>query len=338
MSKYTTELRFICEDLAGLDESVDGSEVENVIENARPKIFNFDYPIFDSAYKKVLETKILKHFYTREIGLETFGLWKLKLNTKMNEIMPYYNLYYQSALLNFNPLYTKDLYRKKDVEINTADNMLHSGTSGAVTNFTGTGESTTNQTGSNTFSGSDSATIGVTDETTETITNTASRTNSGTESGEAHSDTLNKDVYSDTPQGALTGVDNETYLTNARKITNGNDSDYEITKGDTTTETGSKSDSLESENTTTESRETENTTNETNETESTSNNTSETETNISNRITENKDGNSVEDYLEHVYGFESGSASKLLMDYRKTFINVDMMIINDLEELFMQLW
>lgn len=109
MSKYTTELRYLCETLIGLKESVDYASVSDVISQARPIIFNFDYPIFDQNYKSVLETKILKHYYTREIGSETYGLWKLRLDTKMNEIMPYYNQLYDSQLLTFNPLYDKDL-------------------------------------------------------------------------------------------------------------------------------------------------------------------------------------------------------------------------------------
>lgn len=103
MSKYTTEVRFICEHYAGLDESVGYADVEEVIKKARPKIFDFKYPIFDESYRPILETKILKHYYTREIGFETVGLWKLKLNTLMNEIMPYYNKMYESELLEFDP-------------------------------------------------------------------------------------------------------------------------------------------------------------------------------------------------------------------------------------------
>lgn len=109
MSKYTTQVRFICETAAGLTESVGYNDVESVIQKARPKIFDFAYPIFDPAYRIVLETKILKHFYTREIGAETVGLWKLWLNRRLNEIIPYYNELYKSALLEFNPLYDVDL-------------------------------------------------------------------------------------------------------------------------------------------------------------------------------------------------------------------------------------
>ena len=122
MSKYTTELRFICETEAGLTESVGYNGIKEVISKARPKIFNFEYPIFDDAYKPTLETKIIRHFYTREIALETYGLWKLKLEAKMNEIMPYYNQLYKSELIEFNPLYDTDInttgHRDNDVTSN----------------------------------------------------------------------------------------------------------------------------------------------------------------------------------------------------------------------------
>ena len=140
MSKYTTELRFICETEAGLRESVGYDEVADVIAAARPKIFNFNYPIFDTAYKPTLETKILKHYYTREIGLETYGLWKLKLDAKMNEIMPYYNKLYESELIEFNPLY--------DIDVNTE------GGRNETVNTTGSG----NTSGTSTDGGSDTRT------------------------------------------------------------------------------------------------------------------------------------------------------------------------------------
>lgn len=107
MSKYTTQLRFICETQSGLKES--SSDVNDIIQNAIPKIFDFSFPIFDESYRNVLCTKILKHYYTREIGLETYGLWKLKLDTKLNEIMPYYNKMYESVNLEYNPLYNVDM-------------------------------------------------------------------------------------------------------------------------------------------------------------------------------------------------------------------------------------
>lgn len=104
MSEYTVELRNICEAIAGHSRPTNYADVENIIQTARGEIFNFDYPLFDESYKSVLETKIIKHYYTREIGLETYGLWKLKLDTKMNEIMPYYNELYKSTKFEYDPL------------------------------------------------------------------------------------------------------------------------------------------------------------------------------------------------------------------------------------------
>lgn len=164
MSKYTTEVRFICENYAGYDESVGYNDVEHVIDSARSKIFDFTYPIFSNSYKKTLETKILKHYYTREIGFETVGLWKLKLNMKMNEIMPYYNKLYESELLEFDPF--------NDVN----KTVTHQGTDSGKSSV-------------------DSKVV-------------------------AETDAEDWNLFSDTPQGGVTGVDDETYLTNATKVTN----------------------------------------------------------------------------------------------------------------------
>ena len=67
MSKYTTELRYICEEQAARTESGDYSDISSIIAAARPQIFSFNYPYYDSAQKEKTETNILRHFYTREI-------------------------------------------------------------------------------------------------------------------------------------------------------------------------------------------------------------------------------------------------------------------------------
>lgn len=128
MSKYTTELRYICETKAGLTSSVGDNDIEDVIASARSEIFNFDYPIFSSEYKAPLECKILSHFYTREIGSETYGLWHLRLRNKMQEIMPYYNKLYESELLQYEPLQDTDYYEDEVGNISSngqsADNRI----------------------------------------------------------------------------------------------------------------------------------------------------------------------------------------------------------------------
>lgn len=282
MSKYTTEVRFICETASGLGESKGYTDVDTIITNAIPKIFTFTFPIFDENYRTVLEKKILKHFYTREICEETVGLWKLRLDTKLNEIMPYYNKLYSSELLEFNPLYTANLTRTKktdyDSNRNENENISDTSSSNRTTSNNGEVDSTNNSTTTGTGSG--------------TSNNTST------------------DLYSDTPQGSLSGVESNTYLTNARKVSdNGSTSSK-------TSNTNSSTGKVES-------------------SESGTDNISGTY----GRIRGNTDAlTSTEDYLETVVGYDGTSASDLLLKFRETFLNIDMLIINDLEDLFFQLW
>lgn len=103
MSKFTTEVRFICETASELTESTGFNDVEAVLDKSWSKIFS-DFPIFDEKYRAELCKKILRHYYTREICCETVGRWKLFLSDKMKNIMPYYNQLYQSELLKIQPL------------------------------------------------------------------------------------------------------------------------------------------------------------------------------------------------------------------------------------------
>lgn len=147
MSKYTTEVRFICENSAGLSESEGADNVDSILDKCWNKVFNFNFPIFDENYRQVLCRKILKHYYTREIAHETVGRWKLALNTKLNEIMPYYNQLYKSELLEFNPFYDVDLTRSREgsgTSNRTSNNTeTNSGTSKNVSSGSGTSNTDT---------------------------------------------------------------------------------------------------------------------------------------------------------------------------------------------------
>lgn len=130
MSKYTTQVRFICETSANLTESSGFNNIENVLSKSWNKIFS-DFPIFDENYRAELCMKILRHYYTREICCETVGRWKLFLSDKMKNIMPYYNQLYQSALLEIEPL----------VSVNKSVSHEGSGSETKTTNRQGTNSS-----------------------------------------------------------------------------------------------------------------------------------------------------------------------------------------------------
>lgn len=54
---------------------------------------------------------------------------------------------------------------------------------------------------------------------------------------------------------------------------------------------------------------------------------------------EQKNKNTVESYVQHVYGKVGGySQSKALMEYRQTMLNIDAMLMGELEVCFFQLW
>ena len=328
MSKYTTEVRFICEHYAGLDESRGYDSIRDIIVNSRSKVFDFDYPIFDEAYRSVLETKILKHFYLREICAETVGAWKHFLDMRMNEIMPYYNKLYESELIEFNPMYDVDYdktYNKDGKGTGTVNEALTANEQDARTvaeaeNVVRDLDTSLRQTG----------TLGMVGETHTSTDRDTDHT--GTE-GDVKKNTR-WDIYSDTPQGGLVNVENEEYLTNARKIVDdGTGSLRTVNLSDNTDEdtdtTYSQTETRNLTDTGTEDETTNRTRNTTDNENRTKNNTNLTTRNL----------RDIEDYVEHVQGkMYAGSYSKLLQEFRDTFLNIDMMIINDLNDLFFGLW
>jgi hypothetical protein len=216
MSKYTTEVRFICENSAGLSESKGADNVDSILDKCWNKVFNFDFPIFDENYRQVLCRKILKHYYTREIAHETVGRWKLALNAKLNEIMPYYNQLYKSELLEFNPFYDVDLTRSREgsgTSNRTSNNTeTNSGTSKNVSSGSGTSNtdtlnrfSDTPQNSMDTQGINDSVPLTTvtkvnennttTNESTDTLTRNDSKTGNGTEN------INNTDKYIETVKG-----------------------------------------------------------------------------------------------------------------------------------------
>lgn len=108
MSKYTTELRYYLQTLA---KTEDEENVTDILEKSWNLVFNFDFPIYDEKHRQELCTKILLHYYFREIGTETIGAWHIKLQMKMNEIMPYYNKLYQVLDENFSLSKTRESFR-----------------------------------------------------------------------------------------------------------------------------------------------------------------------------------------------------------------------------------
>lgn len=64
--------------------------LNQLIEN-NVTIFDFDYPIFREEYRETFEQHFIDYFLDEEIAHETVAQFKLRLKSKLNLIMPYYN-------------------------------------------------------------------------------------------------------------------------------------------------------------------------------------------------------------------------------------------------------
>lgn len=197
------------------------------------------YPVIGDVYRTRLNGLIIDQYLNREIGQETFSLFRHAMRRKMSQIMPTYNELYATKTLIVDPLRTVDL---KTLSISDTS---EEGTSGS--DYTG-------------FSNGDTT---------------------------VSSGSTSRQVGSETPQVFLSGEGN--YATNA------NDGRSDATAETVATETANNSTDVE--------------------TSRTSHDVMDTQ----------------------VTGYQ-GSVSQLVMAYRQTIINIDMMIVNELETLFMGIW
>lgn len=112
MSKYTTQLRWIVEQIGqGLDVP-EGQEYANAVYKY---IGLSKYPIFDESYRSHLNDKIIDHYFFREIGQETAAQFAQMMKRTMQEIMPKYNRLYDSIETDMNhPLSDFTRYRNID--------------------------------------------------------------------------------------------------------------------------------------------------------------------------------------------------------------------------------
>lgn len=311
MSKYTTTLRNVCETLAGFSESQGFDNTLEIINTAAPKLFNFPFPIWDDNYKSVLEHKIIAHYYFNEIGEETLGLWKMRLYTRLNEIMPFYNELYKTTIIEFNPLIDTDYTVEHSGNQNNSE--ARSATENSENNKTGT----ESETGQNSRRFDDNKQSRRTDNLRGTLQHGLTQTTQNSDE--------KKDAYSDTPQQGLSGVDNLNYLTNYRKINGSNSGTTQNTGTDTQNNTGTQTINNTGYDETAESHTREKSQSETNTTTKTG--------------SENKNATSTDEYLNKIYGKQGGkSYMELIKELRENIINIDLQIINDLSDLFIQIW
>lgn len=162
MAKYTIQVKNIVESLSGRTESVGLSSLDEAIEIARTKIFDFDYPFYDHSQKADFEKWIIESILMDEINYETYGLWHLKLRVWMKTNMDYYSKMFKSLDSIIDPFVNYNLKRATQGN----EKGLNAG------------------------------------------------------NNESTSSSIGWNMFSDTPQGSIEGLENGDYLTNANKDSN----------------------------------------------------------------------------------------------------------------------
>lgn len=228
----------------------------------------------------------------------------MKLNQKMREIMPYYNQLYRSELLEYDPLKNVDNTLDHTGSYND-DNEVH---------YTDRDAGNVIDDGTNDYLPRHVETMHDGKKTTA-INSSASRQGSTwTE-------------FSDTPQGGLNGVRDGNYLTNATHVTdepafvgtdvtmdNNDPSTIEYNKNHKTTNNNEYSDLTTVHN--------------------------NKATDITKTFNKDKDNTNGWDVHKDKQTGKIGTETyqEMVLKYRETFLNIDMMIINELGDLFMKVW
>ena len=187
----------VLDSLAAKTRASEYDDIDETISIARPRLFSFPYNYYNP------ETKIdfLKHFYFHEIGFETYGRFKLQLESLLLRIMPYYNYLY-TASQNY------DLFSDVNIVHNIIDNANKD------LQYTHTDDTTIDTTNDTTNNNNSSQ-----NETLETAEDKKSNTvNTASDETQSNSDTLEK--FLEYPQSKLDDFQNNSYLTNLKNDTN----------------------------------------------------------------------------------------------------------------------
>lgn len=114
-------------------DSVEPSKIKDMWQKAREYIFNFDYVLTNNVSRETFEHNILNHYLMRRINYDTVALFQIMLQNKLSEILPKYNMLWDS-------LNGWDIFKSGTTTREYTDNTSSSNTG----NNTGENRGTTN--------------------------------------------------------------------------------------------------------------------------------------------------------------------------------------------------
>lgn len=315
MASYTMTVKEMIE---GYTQEERGLSHRDRIEKGRKSLLDFSYPLFDEKYRGVFETHLIREFYMVEIGFETDELFKFNLETWLNVHMPYFNQLFLSEQIKFDPLK------------NTSVDMQH------TKDTTKQQDDTTDQT-QNVVTDFDARTTGNSTSATDT-TNTGTNKNVSTHRSDTDTDqtssnsSFGRETTADTPQNRLRlqpeddghgVIEYASNIQEDKENASGTMNQSVNTHGETTSDTDT----------------TDNGSSDTKQT-MTQTNSEDTNQNLIGKQVLDRDINELEEYVQHREGkIGVQSYSKMLNEYRDTFLRIERDIFREMrKELFMLIY
>lgn len=274
------------------------------IAYAAPRIFNFPYNFWEESAKEAFQQKFVTFYFTHELGLDTPAMFQLRLKAKLDIVMPYYTQLFESQLLEFKPFddmnIVEVLHRENDKNKNGTESNDDSGTSSQTGKTSNTGTDTMAQSG------------------TDTTRDTGTQKDVGSQGGSDSTSENSTTEYSDTPQAMLANKNDPKYLTNRTTESGTSTTTYGKTDNNTRTNDLSSATTYGKTDTRTLDLSGDSTFSQT----------------VNN--TRNKTISDVEKAIEEYTRTTKGKSSRytymqLLEQYRKTFLNIEQMLIESLE-------
>lgn len=199
-------LREICEDLTGK------TATSEVIPAAVPLLFNFPVDYYDTDSKNEFLEKWIRHFYMREIGLETVDYFMLRLQDKFDTVLPYFNKRFSMIASKYDPLINELVDETITHDKNETRKTTGKDTSNASTTSEGTTSSTTESEANTLHTESEYPQGKLTDFQDNIYLSRATKdtgSNTTTVSGTDHSESTNNGTVDSTRDETVTGDNTE---------------------------------------------------------------------------------------------------------------------------------
>lgn len=346
MATYTTRIMTLVD---GYAQTNPGLSIAQKINVARPKLFDFDYPFFDEGLRSEFEEHFIRNFYTREIGFETEGLFKFKLENWLTIHMPYFNRLFESETIRFNPLENVNVGINSNLKNQKDQNDVIDRIEDEKENQTGTldrdvlGNQTIN-TDQKTHDESEQNqnNTGTANTVTTSETDTTNNTTGSTDTTQNNFD---REIASDTPQSRLNLTTNDgsgiiEYASSIKEDKEKNIENRDMAENQTGNEQTTANQITNTTNDLNQSSTSDGTLN----VDTTSKATEATDEKTNKDTVKNKIGNQkldsaiqvLEDFAKKEIGKTGGiTYSQMLTEYRSTFLRIEKEIFDEMQELFM---